>query len=69
MPSTDIPTWSELSPRMVKRKPDRPVLSSLEMFKPGVYLSLSTALPVAVCLSSASLVTVERPLMLSSCTM
>ena len=69
MPSTDMPTWSEFMPRMVKRKPDRPVLSSLEMFKPGVYLSLSMALPVAACLSSASLVTVERPLMLSSGTM
>jgi hypothetical protein len=54
---------------MVKRKPERPVLSSLEMFRPGVYLSLSIALPVAVCLSSASLVMVERPFALSSWTM
>lgn len=54
---------------MVNLKPERPVASSLEMFRPGVYLSLSIAFPVAVCLSSASLVTVERALMLSSCTM
>ena len=51
---------------MVKLVPLTPEASVLETLMPGVYLSLSMALAVGAISSIASLVTVERPLALSS---